>query len=298
MSLSSSNSYDTCSLDELEEKIDAAIISENLDEIKELFRKHIIIMNCYEEHYDMLSTAIHEGKLNSLVLLLELINKRFVDITFNKCLEYSMNKCIELARYDFLHEILTKFGGLDLLKKICLEAKISPDLEKIYDGSFSVPIVMPRIKASGITCRSADKEIPLEIAIHHGNIEYIKNHIHEINTCDNGNLLEIAIDKEKIDIILFLVNYGANVNHTGYSYLDQAFRKKNSQIVQILIDAGIDSTRSIKNRTADDPEINKIINLLLEQNVDPVIMLQYFYQEYGNLVKLREQLGNILQKTK
>lgn len=278
MILSSSNSYDTCSLDELEEKMDAAIIAEDLDEIKELFRKHVIIMNCYEEHHDMLSTAIHEGKLNSLVLLLELINKRFVDITFNKCLEYSINKCIGLTKYDLLHEILTKFGAHDILKNSCLEMKTSPDLEKIYD-------------------HFADKVILLEIATHHGNIEYIKNHIYEINMHDNGNLLEIAIDKEKIDIILFLINYGANVNHTGYSYLDQAFKKKNSEIVQILIDAGMNCERCIKNRGIDT-EIDKIIKLLLQQNMDPVIMVQYFYQKYADLVKLREQLGNILQKTK
>lgn len=277
MSSSDSSSYDTCSLDELEEKIDVAILSENLEEIKELFKEHIMVVNCMEEHYDMLSTAICGEKINSLVLLLELIKKYFTESRFDKCLEYSINKCIELAKYDLLHEILTKFGGIKFLENICLGMKNSPDLEKIYDGSFVVPI-----------------EIPLVIATRHGNIEYLKNHIHEINIRDNGSLLKIAIDKEDIDIILFLINSGANVNHTNYLYLVDALNKKNSKIVKILIDAGTNCATYIENIIIDDPEIDEIIKLLLEQNVDPIVMVRYFYKKCSNLIKLREQLGNIL----
>lgn len=258
---------ETIYLNKLEEELENAINAGELDTIKNLFDPYMEKIHIIEQYQDFLSTAIIGQKTGSLILLLQLIKNRSANARnaiFNKqyeqCLEYSISKCIRLNHYDLLHDIIDKFGEHDSLKDICLNIRAKINLEKIYDGSINVPI-----------------EVPIEIAINRGDIDYVKNHIDEVNSSNNGEFLEIAIDKKNVDMVLLLVNWGANVNYSGKYYLEQAINKQNFSIVQILIDAGINCNQLERNNGTEDSEEDKIITLLANQGVNLLKLAKFIY---------------------
>lgn len=246
-----------------------AIMSEDLDTIKDLFEEYTkISMHSKVEHFGILSEAITNQKENSLICILELLKNRYDNAVNHRlryycteCLKYSIEQCIFLRYYNLLYNIVLKFEAHNLLKQICLDLRTDIDLEKIYHGSIKVPL-----------------EISFEIAIYRGDIEYIKNHVIDIDLSTNGKYLEIAIQKEYVDIILLLINSGANVNHPENNYLLQAIGLKNYAIVKILIEAGIEFGDNLF-KIPENSDESKIINLLLNQNIDQLVMAYFFYNK-------------------
>lgn len=260
-------SEDVIDLHTTETSMMTAIMCEDLNTINDLFEEYTkISTDSKVEYFGILCEAITNQKENSLICVLELLKKRYADAVnhrfryyYTECLKDSIEQCILLQYYNLLYNVVLKFDAHNLLKQICLDLKTNIDLEKIYHGSIKVPL-----------------EISFEIAIYRGDIQYVKNHVIDIDLFTNGKYLKIAIQKEYVNIVLLLVNSGANVNHPGNNYLLRAIGLKNFKIVKILIEAGIELGNNLF-KIPENTNENQIIDLLLNQNIDPLIMAYFFY---------------------
>ena len=149
------------------------------------------------------------------------------------------------------------------------EDKNKLSLEKIYNGSF---IVSPNV--------------PISIAVKRNDIDYVKNNIQYYDfNADNGDLIKEAILHENIDMILLLVNAGTNINFPGMDYLWDSIQKRNYELVKVLIDCGINCEHTFTSTNQNDQQDqneqanqDKIINLLVNQNIDPVVMAKVFFK--------------------
>lgn len=289
--------YDTDDLMEMKSTIEnTAIINEDFSVIENIFSNLYEIegRNSYAYH-NLLDIAIVNQKENSLLFFLNLIKKTFDSVentantgrsrtrrssgaqnSFDQIILHILRECMENEFYDMMHSVLEKFGGHQYLKNICLyyRGKNRLPLEKIYCAYSNFP-----------------PSVPIEIAIQRNDIDYIRDNInyYDFNN-DDGDLLGIAIDHQNIEMILLLINAGANVNHPNKDYLWDAIARNNYEIVQILVDSGINCHKTFEFQSDEQKDHDKIINLLVNQNIDPLLMATVIYKKVFSKRRSRSPL--------
>lgn len=262
-----------------------AIMNEDFSAIENLFSNlYEIEGRNYYAYNDLLDTAIVNQKENSLLFFLDLIKKTFNSVEnvtntgrsgtrrssgasnpFEQIILHVLRGCVENEVCDMIHSVLQKFGGHQYLKQICLyyRGQNRLPLEKIYCGYSNV-----------------SPNVPIEIAIQRNDIDYVKDNINYYDFNNNdGRPLEIAIDHQNIEMILLLINAGANVNHPNKDYLWNAIARNNYEIVQILVDSGIDCHKTFQFQCDEQKDHDKIIDLLANQNLDPLLMATVIYKK-------------------
>lgn len=278
--------YDSDDLKEMKitAEFNAAIINEDFSEIENLFADLYVIegRNYYAYNY-LLDIAIVNQKENSLLFFLDLIKKTFDSVEnvantgrsrrrssgarddFDQIILHVLRECLDKESYDLMHSVLQKFGGYQYLKSICLyyNGNNRLPLEKIYCGYINL-----------------SPSVPIEIAIQRNDTDYIRDNINYYDfKNDEGNLLEMAIDHQNIEMILLLINAGANVNHANKDYLWDAIARNNYEIVQILVDSGINCHKTFEFQSDEQKDHDKIINLLVNQNIDPLLIATVIYKK-------------------
>ena len=162
----------------------------------------------------------------SIVLYEKLISEENFNWQF---LNYFPKKCIEMEYYEMLHYLINnrqweKNDHMVNMISSCIEC----DFEKIFSCEYEF-----------------NKKFSLLLAIKKNKMDFIKMYIDDVDiNFDDGRLLECAVSHNNIDASKFLINCGASINNKKNSILFHALMNHNIEMVQLLIETGIDLQES------------------------------------------------------
>ena len=118
----------------------------------------------------------------------------------------------------------------------------------------------------------------IEIACHHDNLDIVKY----LNECgakiDIDNLLIIASQNCSNNVIPYLIELGANINCENGMPLFYAIRNKDYTLTQMLLNHGA-NPKLLEIVVSDFTQESSIINLLINNKVDPLIICKIWNSE-------------------
>lgn len=251
------NTDDKHDIEDFKKNLSQALESSDIDKFKELLGSSPITVNgaFFAEISPMFNFAIR--------IVSESKRDDFFMVVYDKLL---------LTPVHSLHQVVTQ------LVRICIETEyykmahfvIKNNYTECHNSLSDIFRGVTNYFEKIFSCEyDFDKKIALILAIGCDKIDFIKVYIDDIDDInfDNGILLQNAIEFNNTNIASFLINSGAMITN-GKKFMGIALENYNVEIIQLLIDAGINLDDVFESQTLNSPKSKEIIALLVRNGAD------------------------------